>query len=219
MNTRKIQLNYWENQKDRRSPTHEVIENFARPKVDFTLKNTALDNNAKVLDVGCGNGYFTYYFNQKVKTIGLDFSMNMLKANPCKNLILANANALPFKDNSFDIVFEANLLHHLDDPKKTVMEMKRVSLNYVIFLEPNNFNPLNLLFSLINSAEKKVLKFSRKYMQNMVTDAQLKLIELSTFGTIVPNKTPSILVKLLSKFDLLKNPFGFYNFIISKKVK
>ena len=74
-----------------------------------------------ILDVGCGNGFFTYYFSKLAYTVGIDYSRYMLSINPGALLIQGSALALPFKTDSFDLVFCSNLLHHVKDPEAVVV--------------------------------------------------------------------------------------------------
>ena len=73
----------------------------------------------KILDVGCGRGDFLericlQYGSQGV---GIDISAEMLlfakTKHPNQKFILGNANQLPFKDKSFDIVILNGVFHHL----------------------------------------------------------------------------------------------------------
>ena len=105
---------YWDSQNSRRHPSDPVIAAFVMPKVSLISKHTSLPKDALIIDIGCGNGYFTYYLSKLSKTIGIDFSHNMLRQNPCENLFQGSSSKLPFKDNSFDMVFCSNLLHHLE---------------------------------------------------------------------------------------------------------
>jgi ubiquinone/menaquinone biosynthesis C-methylase UbiE len=49
---------------------------------------------------------------------------------------LADAEALPFRDASFDIVAVHDGLHHLEDPGRAIREMARVARHGVLILEP-----------------------------------------------------------------------------------
>lgn len=62
-----------------------------------------------IADCGCGNGFFQHYFEQVfgVPCVDIDFSTEMLRINPCANKICASVMALPFPDNSFDLVTHA----------------------------------------------------------------------------------------------------------------
>lgn len=211
----KIQKTYWEGKKKRRTPEHAAVREFVQSKLRTVKKFVEFDKNLMVLDIGCGNGFFTYYLGELACTIGADFSLNMLKKNPCKNLVNADAYCLPFKNKSFDIVFESNLLHHLSEPEKALSEMKRASRKFIILIEPNRNNPLNFLFHIVKKEERGALKFSLKYMKILAKKEGLKILYAKKVGSIVPNKTPTFLVPLLSRFN---NEwfFGFYNLLIAQ---
>jgi ubiquinone/menaquinone biosynthesis C-methylase UbiE len=64
----------------------------------------------KILDIGCGTGRFLRPFS-KAKVVGTDLTLNMLeKARAFAPLVRADAEHLPFKDESFDLVHSAGLL-------------------------------------------------------------------------------------------------------------
>lgn len=99
-----------------RLPQHPVLSAYVRPKIDYISKTVQLDGETSLLDVGCGNGIYTHYFAQVCgRVAGLDSSQNMLSENPCANVVRGTATDLPFPACSFDVVFEANLLHYVDD--------------------------------------------------------------------------------------------------------
>jgi len=52
----------------------------------------------------------------------------MFSENPCSTIVQSDASELPVQTASFDVVFEANLLHHVNDRAKVVEEMARVSV-------------------------------------------------------------------------------------------
>jgi len=67
-----------------RLPQHPVIEAYVRPKLDYISRVVSLGKTTSLLDVGCGNGVFTYYCQQLCGFVtGLDNSRNMLAENPC----------------------------------------------------------------------------------------------------------------------------------------
>ncbi len=91
---------------------------------------------AAVLDVACGTGelerlVLTEYPTQQI--VGVDISEKMLAiakqkchAYPNVSFHLANASALPFASNSFDVIVSANAFHYFDHPLAALGEMKRV---------------------------------------------------------------------------------------------
>ena len=87
----------------------------------------------QVLEVAAGTGLIarnTAKFAKKY--IATDFSENMLyqaqKGNQLENLFFmqADACALPFEDNSFDVVIISNALHIMPNPEKALSEIARV---------------------------------------------------------------------------------------------
>ena len=109
--------------------------------------------NKVVLEVGGGTGELAVRYAKKSKKVVLsDLSIHMLsnakrKLYDCKNTELAAVDAqnLPFKDDSFDIVIERMISLLLYDKfledvtaQNVLEEMKRVSNDKVIIIHGNN---------------------------------------------------------------------------------
>ena len=213
------QKNYWERDGvlKRKSPDHPIVAECVLPKIDIIKSYVSITPKTRLLDVGCGNGFFTYYFDKICDVSGVDYSEKMLQINPVKKKFLMDANNLKFDDNSFDIAFSHGFLHHVDNIDNVIQEMKRVSKKYVIILDANRNNPLLFLFSLIVKEERKALKFSLSYLRNIIKRNGLKIIDSFSLGMIVPNKMPLFLLPLAKKFNF-KQPFGITNFVIAEKM-
>jgi ubiquinone/menaquinone biosynthesis C-methylase UbiE len=212
------QKQFWESPKrgERRSPSHPVVKAFVQPKISFIKKHIPITSKTTLLDVGCGNGFFTYYFAKDCDVTGLDYSEVMLANNPHNKLIHGDAYHLPFDDNSFDVVFCSDMLHHLEFPSKAIEEMRRVSNNYVIVSEPNRNNILMFMFGLLNKEEWGSLKFTKRYLVKMFAGLNLAVRHVLTSGMIFPNKTPSFILSLFKIFDY--NSFlGSYITVIAEK--
>lgn len=212
------QRKYWERKEleKRRHPSHEVIREFVTPKIKEIREVVAIDKKTKLLDVGGGNGFFSYYFDKICDTTCVDFSETMIRLNPIKKKYLMDANNLKFKNNSFDIVFCHSLLHHVDNISRVLEEMKRVARKYVVILEPNRNNPLIFLASLMIREENKALKFSLSFLKRQVKSQDLKIICSFSCGLITPNKTPKTLLPLLRLFNF-KFFMGATNVVVAKK--
>ncbi|MCB4790690.1 MAG: class I SAM-dependent methyltransferase [Elusimicrobia bacterium] len=218
-----FQKKFWESSKEkRRKPEHPVIR-YIYSKITYYLKGlNAGVNGTKILDVGCGNGFLTYYLEKCFSVVGLDYSKEMLRINPCKNLVLGDVTALPFEDKSFDIVVCSGLLHHLDETsiRKALKEMKRVSRNYVVCCEPNRYNPMVFLFSIVKKEERGTLKISKNYLLNQLCDGEYCLSDVFTVGLVPPNKTPVFILPFLKMLDssaLLNKILGISIFVIVKR--
>jgi ubiquinone/menaquinone biosynthesis C-methylase UbiE len=213
-----FQKEYWERKslEDRRPPDHPVVRQYVVPKIDQIRRVIPLERKTRLLDVGCGNGFFSYYFDQVCETVGVDFSQKMLAKNPIAQKLLMDAGHLSFQDFAFDVVFCHALLHHVDDMDQVLQEMRRVSRKYVVILEPNRNNPFMFLFSAIVREERKALAFSMGYLREKLERNKLKVVASFSHGMTVPNKTPALLLPLVKPFDF-RQPFGMTNILIAER--
>ncbi len=121
-----IDLDYFNKIKERRYK----LEPFIRTIVQFEKWR-----GKKVLEVGCGIGIDGMEFAKiGANYIGIDISEKSLKlaktyfnlSNQRANLLLADAENLPFQDNTFDLVYSWGVLHHTPDIQKAIEEIYRV---------------------------------------------------------------------------------------------
>lgn len=80
-----------------------------------------------LLDVGCGTGISTNYFD--VVSVGIDNSKEMISQSKEGNLIYGNAEKLPFPDKSFNTIISVTAFHNFKNMEKALLEIKRVSIN------------------------------------------------------------------------------------------
>jgi SAM-dependent methyltransferase len=80
----------------------------------------------KVLDVGCGatpkGDVNVDLFPNDIKQCGVSWNPKNVK-----NFVLADAENLPFKDKSFEVLLAFHVLEHLKNPLKALHEWKRVA--------------------------------------------------------------------------------------------
>lgn len=88
----------------------------------------------RLLDVGCGTGYFTRQFARadKLAVTGLDPNRDWLAfaerhAIGTESYVRGSALALPFADNSFDLVVSVTALWFVADQRRALAEMLRVA--------------------------------------------------------------------------------------------
>lgn len=213
-----FQREYWERKdlKKRRHPENEIVKSYVIPKLREIRKIIPIARGIKLLDVGAGNGFFTYYFDKVCDTTAVDYSEKMIAMNPVKKKFVMDANSLEYEDNSFDVVFCRGLLHHVDDIDRVVKEMRRVSSKYVVIVEPNRNNPLMFAFSALVREEWKALRFSLAFLRKIVARNRLHIIDSFSFGMTVPNKAHISLLPFLKLFDF-RYPMGMTNILVTQK--
>jgi SAM-dependent methyltransferase len=88
-------------------------------------------DKARLLEVGCGTGYWLSLLAAHVGWIfGLDLSAGMLRQarrrSPAPVVAQGQARSLPFAGASFDLVICVNALHHFLDPRAFIAEARRL---------------------------------------------------------------------------------------------
>jgi ubiquinone/menaquinone biosynthesis C-methylase UbiE len=99
------------------------------------LSDLDIKEKDKVIEISIGNGRNIKYLNQKATYFGVDISLGMLqkcmknmsKRNHPIVLIQAEAENLPLKDESFDVVFSAGGFNYFNDRDKAIKEMLRIA--------------------------------------------------------------------------------------------
>ena len=104
---------------------------ITRKAVQLVLTAADVKTDTKLLDVACGPGYVAGYAAKKgAIAIGVDFAPGMVaeakKNFPNTKFQEADAEALVFEDNTFDVVICAFGLLHFADPDKAISESFRV---------------------------------------------------------------------------------------------
>ena len=107
----------------------------------FNLKKYTLEENGKMLDVGCGEGRHIFGVMQnfpKMSCIGLDMDIPSIKKAEEGNeyfksisetrtrFFKGSAYEIPFEDNSFDLIICSEVLEHLHEYNAALNEMFRV---------------------------------------------------------------------------------------------
>ena len=99
-----------------------------------------------ILDVGCGLGILTHRVAELAGSgtvWGIERSADQLakavRDLPNLHFQQADAEDLPFEDNTFDVVFCRYLLEHVSQPVQVLKEMRRVlKLGGKVFVQENN---------------------------------------------------------------------------------
>ncbi len=93
-----------------------------------------------VLDVGAGSGVFAEAFSLRgIEGYGLDENAEMIETAgrhiPQVDFRQGSAEAIPWPDQAFDLVFMGLVLHEVNSPLAALQEARRVSRDRVAVLE------------------------------------------------------------------------------------
>ncbi|MBI5118003.1 methyltransferase domain-containing protein [Candidatus Poribacteria bacterium] len=80
------------------------------------------------LDIGTGRGDGTYLVGKKKQTIGVDYGLDSLRIAKEKNphVFHADGRHLPFQNGSFSSITMMDVIEHLPNPEKLLLEANRV---------------------------------------------------------------------------------------------
>ena len=103
---------------DESLPAH-VVEHYLRKRTAFLIEQCP---SGEGLDVGCGTGVLAERLAQRGLTMtGLDPSAGMLEVmrekRPVWTPSQGSGTALPFADDSFDLVMCVAVMHHVAEPQ------------------------------------------------------------------------------------------------------
>jgi len=123
-----------------------IVSDYSLKYLDFMQEiELALPERSFVLEAGCGTGQTLFPLSKKYETVGLDISqaaLNLARLN-CKNPVLGSIFEIPFKENTFDLVYNSGVIEHFRDPDNVaaIAEMARVTKpsGRVIIIVPNTF--------------------------------------------------------------------------------
>ncbi|MFA5388588.1 MAG: class I SAM-dependent methyltransferase [Candidatus Omnitrophota bacterium] len=118
-----------------------------RALVNNFLKNIANTiskaNTTRILDAGCGEGMVGKYLiskNDKLHICGIDIDEEAIKEARSHNVYFdlrkGDIHSLDYASKEFELVLALEVLEHLPDMEKAIMETKRVAGKYCIYSVP-----------------------------------------------------------------------------------
>jgi len=177
------------------------LEQKYRKLIRFILKDLRVKDHSDVLEIGSGPGWIGIWMAQENPTLnitGLDLSEDMIRvANKNKikenvqdrvKYIKGNAEHMDiFADNTFDVIFSNESLHHWINPKNVFNEISRV-------LKTNG------LFCITDG--KRNLGFKAKLKFHVLKYTIPKIIRKGWKASIMAGYTKDEIDQILKETDL-----------------
>jgi len=207
---------------------HQVESNFLKKAIESLKKD-----DIEILDVACGTGRMLpeiFSVKKNIKYYGIDTSKEMIKHLKGKARKLSiekdvkiktgDAENIPFKGKSFDIVFSYHLLWHLpkEVQEKIIKEMLRTCKNKGIII----FDILNKNFiwekmkKFFGKRTKGIYKLSVKDIEEIIKSNEFKIEKINDF----PVKNIMV-YSILNTINTFRKPFpnNLYHMIYFKVEK
>ncbi|MFH0859567.1 MAG: methyltransferase domain-containing protein [Candidatus Altiarchaeota archaeon] len=122
---------------------------YHRRRKELTEKELRLivNNGSSYVEIGCGAGQFLKNLGGIKLSVGVDISRSYIgiakMASPNSCYMVADAEFLPIKDNSFEVVGCMEVLEHVTNIKGVLMELRRISRDKILITIPTEYgNPI-----------------------------------------------------------------------------
>jgi ubiquinone/menaquinone biosynthesis C-methylase UbiE len=153
---KKFDFDYWDGDRRINYGGYTYKPGYWTPVAERMIKIYQLNNDSKILDIGCGKGYLLLEIRKllpEIKYYGIDISKYAIKNSHIevsKNLVVGNAIKLPWDSKTFDLAFSINTFHNLYsfELEQAFIEISRVSKQQYICVESyrNELEKMNLLY-------------------------------------------------------------------------
>lgn len=134
---------------------NKIIRGLFWDRLNTALGLARLEGNISILDIGAGTGELIELIvkrNPGLDVKGIDIKLHTQDKKLKKMIRMGDVTKIPFNGNEFDVVFALDILEHIRDLKKAIMEIKRVLKNdgVLIVSAPSE----NLFYKICRFLEK-----------------------------------------------------------------
>ena len=220
---------------DRVAPTYDLLNHFISLGQTTMWRLLALTRlggqrgvlrpGAKILDVGCGSGWVTWFFGWYYRGMaldveGMDCSKVMLdearKINPDARFTIGNVCDLRYESNSFDAVTTVYTLRNFPDLDEGIAEMYRVTKpgGHVVVLDafpPSNEYMRRVLHLWL---ERVMPKIAAVFMND---PKAYRYLSASIRSTVAVGRVGEMLEALGAEVEVREYTFGTAARIVARK--
>lgn len=169
---------------------------------------------SSIVDLGCGTGEFLEMAKSMFpKVLGVDMNDYAIKICKKKGITVVKVDATDTKlpASSFDVVRAKELIEHLQDPEKLIIEAKRIlkKNGYLVIHVPSQWSALYPITNFWDDYTH-VRPFSKRGILNLLLNFDFVPIYFKGY-TVGRNKIETIVGKVLEKV------FPFSWFVVAKK--
>jgi SAM-dependent methyltransferase len=171
---------------------------YRLPKMFALLRDRCVgDRPLDVLEIGAGVGEIAQMFVQHGIPVrrytGLEYSRPAVARMIRSGFrgVQASAEQLPFPDDSFDLVFCFDVMHHVANPRAMASEMVRVTRRDFFLSEANGLSPVRKVGELTaHSRSLGEQSYLPSTYRSFFPLDRLEHVELYPFYVLVPPHTP-----------------------------
>ncbi len=207
MKDREIHLNY---------PPEGMEDVWRLHRLKVVGKNITLRNEGILLDIGCNDCAITNFLgNVNARYVGFDISKKALKRGEKKQRVLCDVCHLPVKDNTADMVICTEVIEHINNPKRLISEIARISKvnSKLLISTPNGESLFSKIQKLLPIKRFHDWRYIKSHFQ--VYDPTKLSNLLKCYGFKINRKIKSI---ALPPFKITKNKMAFRIFAIFSRL-
>ena len=162
---------------------------FGSERYRYVIERLGLQHEKiKLLDVGCGAGYFLSYLKDKgVQSKGLEVTQSLVEYCQTQGINVQSTDVEEEPDNEYDVIVMFDVLEHLYDPVLFINSLKnKLKENgYIVAYTPNIYS---VAYELMGALQNTLLPFEHvcffdgNSFSFLAEKTGMKIYSLETYG-------------------------------------
>ena len=139
------------------SKTYDNHRSYGHSEILQLIRFGEIEAGAKILDLGCGTGNLSTQLLEFIPAdvIGIDKSLQVLCGD-------ADHSSLPIKDNSFDLVIGAFVIHHMKNTRALIRECYRILNDGALILITSSHRQIEKLHPVLKEFFPSLVVLDKK---------------------------------------------------------